>query len=207
MKDAVVEIRAPLKISKKQIDEIITSKLSWIESNQKRALKALEGKKSFAPSFGDFVLFRGVQTRIVKSQNRIPGFEEGNLYLPDGLSPEAIRLAAIDAYKKAAKLLFARKVEAYSKIIGVKPAAVKVNSAKTRWGSCSGKNSINFSWRLVMAEDDVIDYVVIHELAHIIHHNHSPSFWFLVQSVMPDYAAKREKLNHLQQRIERENWD
>ena len=90
--------------------------------------------------------------------------------------------------------------------MNVTPIAVKVNSAKTRWGSCSGRNSINFSWRLIMADDDVIDYVIVHELAHIKEHNHSDRFWAVVASVLPDYKMRQAKLKILQKKLASEDW-
>ena len=90
------------------------------------------------------------------------------------------------------------RVEYYSKIMGVSPASVRINSAKTRWGSCSAKNNLNFSCLLMLADDDMIDYVVIHELAHITQHNHSPKFWKIVSDIMPNYKEIRKKLAGLQ---------
>ena len=84
---------------------------------------------------------------------------------------------------------------------------VPINSAKTRWGSCSGKNSINFSWRLIMADDYMIDYVVVHELMHIKVHNHSDRFWMHVAAVMPDYKERRLQLKEFQKRVANEDWD
>lgn len=206
-KKAQVEVRAPLGLSAKRIDEIIAPKLPWIEENLAKTQISLADKQSFALNYGDYILFRGEPVKVAKSRDGINGFFEGSIFLPDKLAPEELRLAALKAYKKAAKIVFSERVEFYSRLVGASPASVKINSAKTRWGSCSGKNSINFSWRLIMAPDDVIDYVVVHELAHTIHHNHSPSFWQLVKSVMPDYAEKRSGLKQLQQRLEHENWD
>jgi hypothetical protein len=91
--------------------------------------------------------------------------------------------------------------------MSVTPIAVKINSAKTRWGSCSNKKSLNFSWRLIMADDDVIDYVVVHELAHLREMNHSPRFWAVVEAVLPDYRERKLKLRALQAKLNREDWE
>ncbi len=64
---------------------------------------------------------------------------------------------------------------------------IRIKDQKTRWGSCSSKNNLNFSWRLIMAPERVLDYVVVHELCHLTHMNHGKEFWALVESVMPDY--------------------
>ncbi len=94
--------------------------------------------------------------------------------------------------ERAASIL-PQKVVYYAAIMGVQPTGVRITSAKKRFGSCSGKNALCFSWRLMMYPEDAIDYVVVHELAHIRHHDHSAAFYRFVASVMPDYKW-REKL-------------
>lgn len=86
-----------------------------------------------------------------------------------------------------------RRVEYYSEKMGLYPTNVKITSAATRFGSCSGKNSICFSYRLMLYPPEAVDYVVVHELAHIKEKNHSARFYALVERYMPDYR-EREKL-------------
>lgn len=86
------------------------------------------------------------------------------------------------------------KVRQYAALMGVQPAGVRITSARTRFGSCSGKNSLCFSWRLMQYPEDAVDYVVVHELAHIVHKNHGPHFWALVGQYMPDYKRRRALL-------------
>lgn len=89
--------------------------------------------------------------------------------------------------RSRAKELIPLKVAYFSRIMGVVPAYVKINSARKRYGSCSGKNGLNFSLFLMDKDPRFIDYVVIHELAHIKHHNHSKAFYDFVARFMPDY--------------------
>ncbi len=95
--------------------------------------------------------------------------------------------------KALAKKVIPPKVEYYSRLMGVKPTSVKITSAHSRFGSCSGKNAICFSYILMRYPEEAIDYVVVHELAHIKHHNHSRSFYNFIGKFMPDYK-QREKL-------------
>ncbi|MCX6013893.1 MAG: M48 family metallopeptidase, partial [Chloroflexi bacterium] len=83
----------------------------------------------------------------------------------------------------------------------IKYKNVRITSAQTRWGSCSGHGNLYFSWRLIMAPLEVIDYVVIHELAHIHMKNHSPKFWEKVESMYPDYVACKKWLRDNQTRL------
>ena len=87
-----------------------------------------------------------------------------------------------------------RKVEEFAKIMRVCPASVKITGAKTRFGSCSGKNALCFSWRVMCYPEKAVDYVVVHELAHIIHHDHSEKFWKTVEKYMPDYKEAEKML-------------
>lgn len=86
------------------------------------------------------------------------------------------------------------KVAQYAHQMGLKPAGIRITSARTRFGSCSAQNRLCFSWRLMDYPDAAVDYVVVHELAHIVHKNHGPRFWALVEQYMPDYRARRAML-------------
>lgn len=89
-----------------------------------------------------------------------------------------------------AKTEIPEKVAHYAQIMNLAPAGVKITSARTRFGSCSEQNSLCFSWRLMQYPEAAVDYVVVHELAHIIHKNHSRNFYALVARVLPDYKAR-----------------
>ena len=91
--------------------------------------------------------------------------------------------------KKKALEYIALRVEYYAQLTGLKYKSIKVNEAKTRWGSCSYTGSLNFSYRLIMAPPKVIDYVVVHELMHLKQRNHSRKFWMEVAAVIPDYKG------------------
>ena len=93
-----------------------------------------------------------------------------------------------------AKMTLPPKIEHYAALMGVHPTRVTITGARTRFGSCSGKNAISFSWRLMQYPEEAIDYVVVHELAHIRHHDHSAAFYRFIASVMPDHEARRALL-------------
>ena len=97
-------------------------------------------------------------------------------------------------YKGKAKAYIEERVRHYSGVLNLYPEHVRIGSARSRWGSCSHKNHLSFTWRLIMAPHSVIDYVVIHELAHIKEKNHSNRFWNLVEEIVPDYGTHRKWL-------------
>ena len=142
-----ITVRAPLRISQKEIDKILFEKKGWLEKT------------------------------IISQRDKKKNINE--------YSDEDIKLL-----RKKAKEILPAKVEYYAKIMQVKPASVKINSAKKRYGSCSGTNNLNFSLYLMDKDESFIDYVVVHELAHITHHNHSKEFYKLIEQYMPDYKER-----------------
>lgn len=95
--------------------------------------------------------------------------------------------------KSLAKQVIPERVEYYSRLMNLYPTDVKITSAKKRFGSCNGKNSLCFSYFLMKYPIEAVDYVVVHELAHIKHHNHSKDFYNLIKKYLPDYK-ERERL-------------
>ena len=96
--------------------------------------------------------------------------------------------------RRRAKEVIPPKVAHYAAVMGVEPAGITITGARTRFGSCSAKNTLSFSWRLMAYPEEAVDYVVVHELAHIRHHDHSKAFYDLVASVLPDHKARRALL-------------
>lgn len=103
--------------------------------------------------------------------------------------PEPTEEEAAELRRKAQAIL-PGKVAQYAAKMGVTPTAVHITSARTRFGSCSGRNSLSFSWRLMQYPEAAVDYVVVHELAHIRHHNHSAAFYAFVEEILPDYRER-----------------
>ena len=108
--------------------------------------------------------------------------------------PPEPTLQEIAALKAKAKELLPKKVVYFSSVMGVEPKSVKITSAKKRLGSCSGDNGICFSYRVMLYTEDMIDYVVIHELAHIKEHNHSKRFYDIVRRYCPDYKDRERRI-------------
>ena len=202
-----VEVRAPLKMPKCDIDKFVASKEKWITDRLTKSRERLEQRETFTLNYDDTVLYRGKQYPIAaKTGNRV-GFDDTVFYMPPDLTSEQIKSACVQIYRMLAKKDLTNKILDFAKQMSVMPVAVKINGATSRWGSCSGKKSINFSWRLIMADDDVIDYVVVHELAHLTEMNHSKKFWAIVEKILPDYKARQKQLKELQKKLSKENWE
>lgn len=111
---------------------------------------------------------------------------------PRGMSTAQVKSALIAWYREEARVVFSNKVYSYARKMRLKPGRISVRDQKTKWGSCSSTGNLSFSWRLVMMPEDMIDYVVVHELSHIRHKNHGKDFWALVGSFLPDYKERKD---------------
>ena len=205
-KDAAVEVRAPLKMPLSYIDRFVASKESWIRQRLAERIRVREAKAAFTLDYGDTVWLYGRPYPLVATDGRRPIFDGVAFRIPAGMEADRIKEAVIRVYKQTARSVVADKLVSFAARMHVEPAGFHITSAGTRWGSCSAKRSLNFSWRLMMADEEVIDYVVVHELAHIRELNHSPRFWAHVEAVLPDYRARQHRLKQLQSRLSVQDW-
>lgn len=209
VRDGDVEVKAPLRIPKTEIDKFVASKEEWIVKQLNKHEELAEKRVAFSLNYGDKVLYRGEEYPIVaRSGNRV-GFDDTALcfYIPPNLSSERVKAAVIQIYKLLAKRYLTEQVMHYQTIMGVSVTSLKINSAKTRWGSMSGKKRVNFSWRLILADDNIIDVVVVHELAHIKQMNHSDKFWAEVEKILPDWRVRENRLKEFSRMINAQNWE
>lgn len=181
-------IHAPIWATKNEIQEVIEKHHNWIISKKNIA----EDKKNrFKPkSIIDGELFQFVgknyPLKIVEGTKFALKFDKEqfnfNIYFK-----EYWKEIFKKWYKLNGRKILIERVQFYSTKHGFKVKDIKISNAQKRWGSCSGDGNLNFSWRLVMAPIDVIDCVVVHELAHIIFKDHSKNFWNKVESILPEY--------------------
>jgi len=191
MQDSSVVVRAPLHASLPYIESMVRKKSGWIRK------KLLEVSLRPKPSVKEFIngeefLYIGRAYTLCFVEQAAKDIElTDKLCLSARIKPIA-RHALRRWYKFAALKVIGERCQWYADATGYKPASLKVTDAKRRWGSCGSKGTLNFSWRLIMAPLEIIDYVVVHELAHIGQLNHSPAFWQKVADILPDYK-KRER--------------
>ncbi|MEM9667922.1 MAG: SprT family zinc-dependent metalloprotease [Pseudomonadota bacterium] len=120
----------------------------------------------------------GRLARLIEREDRI-------LSLPG--APETLPARALRYLRREAKADLTRSVEHYAPLLGVKYRRISIKDTRSRWGSCSSDGNLSFSWRLVLAEPFVLDYVAAHEVAHLLEMNHSPAFWAQVEKIYPDW--------------------
>ena len=202
VKDGLVEVRAPFKIEQKEIDSFILQKNSWINkklSIQKSIKKPT--RKKFKNEENFQFLGKNLKLKITISENKKSYIDDKFIYLVLKNNKENFKEKIKEKleifFRETAKDIFKNKTLDEAKKIRVTPKKIIVRSYKRRWGSCSYKKDISYNWKLIMAPEKIIHYVVIHELCHLIHFNHSRDFWKSVGKILPDYKSSKEwlKLN------------
>lgn len=191
--DFVIKVRAPYWVRNADIESFIISNKLWIE---KKILELSRKPKPKEKNYvnGETFLFLGKEIKLCLSPgNEFILTDENELLLP-ALLGNNVRDLLIYWYKKQAEKIIIERCKYISQKFNFKLNKIKINNAKTRWGSCSKKGNVNFTWRLVMTPIEVIDYVIIHELVHLLHHNHSKIYWSTVKQYMPEYKIYEDWL-------------
>ncbi len=212
-----LSVNAPGWVGVRDIEAALREKASWIlnklQEQQQRARRLQSSRVDWCD--GVAIPFLG-QTVVVVLDARVgvtpsgavldagsgdaqaPGSDIArrlHIGLPSSAAPEQIRDAVQSWLQRQAKRVFAERCEHFAAQLGVRYRRLALSSAQTRWGSASADGSIRLSWRLIHFGLSTIDYVVAHELAHLREMNHSPRFWDVVRSVVPDYEHTRRVLN------------
>ena len=202
-----LEVRAPLKAPISEIDRFIASKEKWITEKLASSNEQAKARAGFKLGFGSLIPYRGKRYPIEAREGGRAGFDGACFFMPPYVRPVQMKDVCVKTYRLLAKIrLGARALECAALMSSQPPAAIKITGARTRWGSCSSKKTVNFSWRLILAPDEIVDYVVIHELAHLSELNHSAKFWNIVEAALPDYRDRKKLLREHQRALGIENW-
>jgi predicted metal-dependent hydrolase len=194
--DAEVVVRAPLRLSQGQIENFVAKHRSWI-AKKKAEVGQRPARKERRCDNGEEFLFLGQKFRLCFEPNPCITCIDirDALYVPVSMQPEVAN-AIRECYRIQAEEKIVARCRLYAGAYGYTPSRIRVSDAKRRWGSCSTKASVSFSWRLICAPWSVIDYVIVHELVHIEEHNHSSRFWRRVEEILPDYKERKAWLAH-----------
>ncbi len=182
--DGEIVVSAPDHVPVPRIEEALLKRESWI-------LTRIRKHHSLRSTAWDSLRFRGVAYSIhatgIPSQRIIIDGANKKLLVPeDPSTSESARAGIISTLKREAKSYLSKRIQTISGIIQVPYKGLFVRNQRTRWGSSSYLGNININWRVIMAPDRVIDYLIIHELMHQVHRNHSKQFWKAVEQVLPD---------------------
>ncbi|NUU95135.1 hypothetical protein XO10_02360 [Marinitoga sp. 1135] len=193
--DGEVIVRIPNWISNYEAKKFVFNKREWIVS------KLMIFKKQKIPErkyvSGEKFLYLGkTYTLMIMEGNYGVGILDDFLYI--SLKKDFFdnydlkRNMVIKWYKNQAKKIINERLEYYSKIMKLQYGKVFIRDQKTRWGSCSGKNNLSFNYKIIMAPKRKLDYIIVHELAHIIYKHHQKSFWNYVEKYCEDYQESRK---------------
>ncbi len=203
--DCTLDIKAPLRTGLSEIDNFINKHSEWIDKNLKNAQERKIKREAFTLDYGCEVYFFGQKIPVIESDVKKAKLTDSCVLMPYFSEKDKIKEALIRLYKETAKAYITSRIPYLSTLIGVNPTKLTITSARTNWGSCTA-DRVHFSWHIIMAEKEVIDYVIIHELVHILQHNHSDKFWSEVAKHCPQWKLLRQRLKFYSEIISIQNW-
>lgn len=190
--DGKLIVRAPLRLSKKNILSIVKKHQNWINTKQQEVIQRKKTLKKFSEGEEFLYLGKYYPLKIVNDNENLLTFDN-NFYLSYYCLSNAKEVFS-HWYKQNAEKIIKYRTEYYADINNLKYTKIKISNAKTRWGSCSYNGNISINWRLIMAPVEVLDYVIVHELVHLKIDNHSKDFWQNVEKIYPDYKKAKKWL-------------
>ena len=187
----LVRLFAPRRVPLRMADGFILERADWI-CFQREQLKAHRQRMDAQRPIqsGAQILYEGMPVVIeiqAAARNRTIFDGERILMQAQDLNQDALREQLKRWFFEQARARVSAQLDHYAPLIGKKPNRIAIRDQRTRWGSCSAKQNVNFNWKLIMAPPEALSYVVIHELCHLYEFNHSPKFWARVAEFMPDY--------------------
>ena len=190
--NAELIVRAPNQISNKRIEEFIIEKSKWINKNKNLMQSRINEMND---SDNDYLFLGNIYPLIKVYENPNKIDFNGTEFITSIENQDKFKSSLKSWYKIKFKEIAIPRLNYFSDKYNLKINQVRFKNQKTLWGSCSSKNNINLNYLLVMAPMLVIDYVIIHELVHTVHKNHSENFWNAVEAIMPDYKKAKKWLN------------
>ena len=197
--DGRLVLRVPNRTTQKRIAEVLEIKADWIRQARERVLRSKASRVDIVFNDGESLpLFgKNYPLRVVDKPQGGLVFEPARGFSLDKEYLDVGRQLLVGMYRLQTRQKVAAIAAQVGRKWGLSWQGIRITSAKTRWGSCSSKNSLNFSYRLALLPLDLVEYVVVHELAHTRHHDHSARFWSLVGEMMPDYQQRRKRLKEI----------
>ena len=193
-RDGSITVKVPEQLTDLEVEDMLENKRSWIYRNQAEweDLNATRTEREYVS--GEGFLFLGRSYRLTRVVDQGPPLLLKNGYFclrADIISDDDSERTFKEFYREKAKQRISERVRFYQNKMGVQPHAIRIIDLKNRWASCSSKQNLNFHWKCMMAPLTVIDYIVVHELAHLIHPRHTDDFWNEVDKILGDYQDRK----------------
>ena len=199
-RDGVITVRPPLRMTPEQVDETVFSKRMWIYRNlaEWRDLNATRVSREWVSGESFLYLGRSYRLQLVAEQDEAVKLKDGRFRLRRSVfelgGDEAAQQAFESFYKEKGYARLSARMAFFAGKVGVTPGALHIKDNGFRWASCLKHNDLHFHWKCLMAPPTVIDYIVVHDLCHLHHRDHSASFWNEVDKVLPDHLERKEWL-------------
>jgi predicted metal-dependent hydrolase len=188
-----LRVGAPLRASGREIEAVLQQHARWVL----RTLARWSGRRPAPCSWrnGETLFLLGTALRL-ELRAAAGAVERHGDTLTAGGDENALRTKVAEWYRHEALVCFEQRIARYAGALNVRVSGLRLSQARTRWGSCGPDGRVALNWRLIQMPLTLVDYVVVHELAHLHEMNHSPRFWRVVENILPDYAERRAALRH-----------
>ena len=196
-RDGQITVLVPRELTNRQIDDLLESRRKWIYQNlaEWHDLNATRVEREYVNGEGFLYLGRSYRLKLVDDQDEPLLLKDGYFCLRvDQKSTSTASAAFKTFYRAKGAARINDRVAYYQGKMGVEARSVRILDLKNRWASCSADGHLNFHWKCMMAPTTILDYIVVHELAHLHYPNHTAAFWNEVDKVMPDYRERKEWL-------------
>ena len=192
-KEGKLIVRAPKQLKLEEIFDFVKRKENWIRKKQKSITNILEANKKILNY--EQVLFLGKLYNVVLVKGiKEVRLEDGYLCIPARVKPEKFKNAIKKWMYNMCEEVLIDRTDYLANLMGLEFTSIKFGSYKAKWGSCDSKFNLTFNFKMLMLPPKLVDYIIIHELAHMIEFNHSQAFWEIVRSLLPTYKTQRTML-------------
>jgi predicted metal-dependent hydrolase len=195
-----IEVQAPKGTPVESVLQLLEEKWDWIQQKSKEMKDRALGPNVKVYDHGESFLYLGDAYPIqiyrdinIKQDHVVFEGDRLHIYVKQ-VEDEKIKQALKRFYYQQCKALVERSIQSFQSNFKIKPRSIRISDNKRTWGTCDSKLQLTFNWRLAMAPQRVIDYVVVHEMCHMVHLNHDRSFWRLVGKIIPDYKEQENWL-------------
>ena len=187
-----LSIKAPKNVKTEHLRKFLKEKEFWVYTKlfEKQLLLKSKSKNQFR--YGEKFPYLGKAYSLSRTgKTKTIALEKGKFILPN---TELDTRYFVDWYSSHARKWISQKISQYERKLGIKATKIRVLDLGNRWGSCSSDNTLNFHWRVILAPPKIVEYVIVHEIIHMIEKNHTPEFWKKLGKIMPDYLDRKQWL-------------
>ena len=193
LKDGNIIIKAPISMKDETIEKFVFDKQDWIRSKL-MTIKETKNKFDDVMHYQKFLLYGNKYTLLLDDVKKIETNANFQIIFPKKTEQDKVLKGMKSWYKKVAKKVLADRLAYVESRLKLKSKAMRITDSKGKWGSCNSFGTIAFNWRVVMLPPDLIDYVIVHELCHLVEMNHSKKFWTIVERFLPKSPVLKKNI-------------